>query len=80
MEIKVEGRNTQPFISDPEANRVDVASCKVKRGSEGNDSLDSGSGGASASEAGTGARTRKVWLSCMIFSPKHETKTKVTYS
>jgi hypothetical protein len=59
MEIKVEGRNTQPFISDPEANRVDVASCKVKKGPEGNDSLDSGSGGASASEAGTGARDKK---------------------
>ena len=50
---------SQPFISDPEANRVDVTSCKVKKGPEGNDSLDSGSGGARASEAGTGARGKK---------------------
>ena len=71
---------SQPFISDPEANKVDVTSCKVKKGPEGNDSLDSGSGGARASEAGTGARGRKVWLSCMIFSPKHEAKAKVTFT
>jgi hypothetical protein len=31
----------------------------VKKGPEGNDSLDGGSGGARASEAGTGAGARK---------------------
>jgi hypothetical protein len=50
---------SQPFISDPEANKVDVTSCKVQKGLEANDSLDSGSGGARASEAGTGAGARK---------------------
>ena len=54
--LKLKAGTSQPFISDPEANKVDVTSCKVKKGPEGNDSLDSGSGGARASEAGTGAR------------------------
>jgi hypothetical protein len=64
MEIKVEGRNKPTLYINPEANKVDVTSCKVNEGLEGNDSLESGSGGARASEAGTGAGARKkVWLS-----------------
>jgi hypothetical protein len=41
MEIKVEGRNKPTLYINPEANKVDVTSCKVNEGLEANDSLES---------------------------------------